>query len=1035
MNRFKYLAMAALVAFAACDEGEETVITPPVTGSITGVVTIDGTGASGVTVSLSSGATATTDGAGSYSFSAVEAGAYTVTISGFASDATFSSTAQAATITTAGQVVNVNFSGAYVRTSAILGNVSAGGAGLANVNVSIGAQSTTTDANGQYSFSGLRAGDYTVTISGFDASLYLFASTSQTVTVGAGDSKVVSFSGDLQATAKIGGFLYIDELPKNDMFDSSEEALAVAVGNEFEMETDENGEYWFTDLVPGTYRVSIDAADADIPDAFALGSLDEMLVTVTVGATGPADWPFDIIAQTIAVYAFTGLDGVAVGFSPIEDWDIDLYDTDANANAAGAAGLLGSGTTDEMGGVMFDFARADDVGPGGPVDNIVYARAAFPAPPGFKENGEQIIEIKYATTTQMGMAPDTFDARVRTTNVRVTGLEIDGDPLESWKMQASIDSTGAINSAAMDTAGVADFKLGLGGIAAAYGDMFYFRVRTAQSNANGHGWEQTPTADDGDVGMAEDRFLSFEFDGFTLPSDTIHIGTEHVKYTDADITVRLHHELDDSEGAAFTADDNFTGIGNYEADLEGPGGKVTATMPFLAAPAGEVTFANVAVDSMYTITANRLGGKTMLISDEAVTVELDGSDQEAYIAPLEGAAGESTFAHKFTNNWMSGVVDAADGTLVEGLHVRVMYAPENIGGFQDTTVMTSAAGAFATNKNLLDGPYLVSVADSSDADGLVWSFFDTLVLATGPHPGSDDNMDERSGARDLEGAAHEQIVRFRAERMNTEIHGVVVNDRDADYNTLDPQEALSGVTIDLYNDADGDKKVDEDDDLVVSTTTTDGDGAYSFMGLREGDYIVAANSTATATVLRELASDGTVTDMVGVETEAGTPEVGTTDPWGDGRELPRWDYTKGEAAVDLGNGGVGGGFTTRPAHFSFLFSTGTITGVVTDGTDPVSGVTVTVTRCQTAPSAPSPPAIEDCNAKHGSPSPWIVNVPTNASGAYSVSGLLEGVYQIDVAPATGGLTDIDVPAGLIKSYLATLVGDNDVETAPDFEIS
>ena len=57
MKRFKYLTLAALVAFAACDEGEDTVVAPPVTGTISGVVTIEGTAASGVSVQLSSGAT------------------------------------------------------------------------------------------------------------------------------------------------------------------------------------------------------------------------------------------------------------------------------------------------------------------------------------------------------------------------------------------------------------------------------------------------------------------------------------------------------------------------------------------------------------------------------------------------------------------------------------------------------------------------------------------------------------------------------------------------------------------------------------------------------------------------------------------------------------------------------------------------------------------------------------------------------------------------------------------------------------------
>ncbi|HSM60532.1 MAG TPA: carboxypeptidase regulatory-like domain-containing protein, partial [Longimicrobiales bacterium] len=175
MKRFKYLTLAALVAFAACDEGEDA----PPQGTISGAVTIEGTGASGVTVSLSSGATTTTDGSGQYTFADVDAGSYTVTISGYPADATFTTTSQAAAITTADQVVTVNFSGTYVRTSAITGFVTAGGSPIQGVTVSIGSgtPTTQTDAGGQYSFSGLRAGTYTVTISGYDTNQYVFAQT------------------------------------------------------------------------------------------------------------------------------------------------------------------------------------------------------------------------------------------------------------------------------------------------------------------------------------------------------------------------------------------------------------------------------------------------------------------------------------------------------------------------------------------------------------------------------------------------------------------------------------------------------------------------------------------------------------------------------------------------------------------------------------------------------------------------------------------------------------------------------------------
>jgi len=112
MKFFKYLTLAALVTVAACEEGEAPVIVaPPVTGTVSGVVTLEGAAASGVTVGLSSGVSASTDGSGAYSFTGVTAGSYTVTISGFASDASFAATVMAVTVSSAGQVATANFSG------------------------------------------------------------------------------------------------------------------------------------------------------------------------------------------------------------------------------------------------------------------------------------------------------------------------------------------------------------------------------------------------------------------------------------------------------------------------------------------------------------------------------------------------------------------------------------------------------------------------------------------------------------------------------------------------------------------------------------------------------------------------------------------------------------------------------------------------------------------------------------------------------------------------------------------------------------
>ena len=121
MNRLKLLAAATLLMVPiACGDPVDP---PPPTGSIDGLVSIEGQGIDGVSVTLSSGASATTANGGMYRFDGVEAGAYTVTISNYPDDASFNQTSSAATIATDGETVTVNFPGSWIRTSSIMGTV------------------------------------------------------------------------------------------------------------------------------------------------------------------------------------------------------------------------------------------------------------------------------------------------------------------------------------------------------------------------------------------------------------------------------------------------------------------------------------------------------------------------------------------------------------------------------------------------------------------------------------------------------------------------------------------------------------------------------------------------------------------------------------------------------------------------------------------------------------------------------------------------------------------------------------------------
>ncbi len=196
-GKSRIIALALATAFlGACGEP----MAEPVTGSIIGTVSIEGMGVADVTVTLDGTISITTGEDGTFRFDGVPEGVHTVTISGLPPHAEFEMSSATATIATSGGTVTIDFSGSYIRTASVMGAVTAVGTGIAGVSVALAgteSKSTQTDADGNYDFPSLRAGDYTVTISDFDPDMYTFDQTSQPVTVGVGESKNISFDGTL----------------------------------------------------------------------------------------------------------------------------------------------------------------------------------------------------------------------------------------------------------------------------------------------------------------------------------------------------------------------------------------------------------------------------------------------------------------------------------------------------------------------------------------------------------------------------------------------------------------------------------------------------------------------------------------------------------------------------------------------------------------------------------------------------------------------------------------------------------------------
>ena len=339
------------------------------TSAVEGEVIIDGEGLPGVTVTLVGGPsdenfTRTTDSDGMYRFEDLRPGDYTVSISDFDTrDYEFAATSQDVSVDL-DETGTVSFTGVLLRTSGIAGRVSVEGMGLDGITVTLSGaanDTATTDAGGQYSFVGLAAGDYTVSIA-VESDAYVFASMSSDVTLGDDDPATVNFEGAHARTASVSGQLFLDELDKNDERDAGENPLAqdgipvALVGpgvNQQQLRaTDETGAFSFPNLRAGSYQLVV-PIDATVAAALAAhdvaygGPGTGYAFDLEVGERKSQAVPFDITHTTVN-FSVSLRSGDEMG-DALPGATVTLYGTgDAN---------VGSGTTGGDGSVAIKVAR------------------------------------------------------------------------------------------------------------------------------------------------------------------------------------------------------------------------------------------------------------------------------------------------------------------------------------------------------------------------------------------------------------------------------------------------------------------------------------------------------------------------------------------------------------------------------------------------------------------------------------------------------------------------------------------------------
>jgi len=202
-----------------------------------------GAALSGVTLSLSGAVskTTTTNASGDYTFTIVGNGSYTVTPS--KTGYTFTPVNRSVAVNGA-NVTGQDFTGT---TYSISGRVTAAGIPLSGVSMSLSgavSKTTTTDTNGDYTFTIVGNGSYTVTPS---RTGYTFSPVNRSVTVNGANVTVPEFTG---TTYSISGKVTVGGAPLSGVTMSLSGAVSRTIT------TDANGDYTFTIVGNGSYTVT-----------------------------------------------------------------------------------------------------------------------------------------------------------------------------------------------------------------------------------------------------------------------------------------------------------------------------------------------------------------------------------------------------------------------------------------------------------------------------------------------------------------------------------------------------------------------------------------------------------------------------------------------------------------------------------------------------------------------------------------------------------------------------------------------------------
>jgi uncharacterized surface anchored protein len=904
-------------------------------------------GVQGVKVSLLDAAgnvvtTQTTDASGNYLFTSLKPGTYSVqfdkttlptgyvfTSKDVGSDAADSDadTSTGKTIQTvldsgesdktwdAGIVANPGSISGTVRED--LDNNNSGDTPIAGVTVQLKdstgtvVQTTTTDANGNYTFNNVPAGTYTVVetnkpgytdvgdVDGGDPNVI-------TVTLPAGTSSTGNDFVD-ERPATLGDRVWEDK-NANGVQDAGESGIAnVTVqlkdpsGNVVQSTTtDANGNYGFT-VTPGTYTVAVLK-----PAGYEITGQD-------LGGNEVTDSDINAAGQTAPVTLQSGQNNPNVDaglYKLAELGDKVWYDTNKNGvQDAGEAGVQGvkvslldaagnvvtTQTTDASGNYLFTSLK-----PG--TYSVQFDKTTLPTGYVF-------------TSKDVGSDAADSDADTSTGKTIQTVLD-SGESDKTWDA-GIVANPGSISGTVredLDNNNSGDTPIA--GVTVQLKDSTGTVVQTTTTDANGnYTFNNVPAGtytvvetnkpgytDVGDVDGGDPNVITV-----TLPAGTSSTGNDFVDERPATLGDRVWED----KNANGVQDAGESGIANVTVQLKDPSGNVVQSTTtdangnygFTVTP-GTYTVA-VLKPAGYEITGQDLGGNEVTDSDinaagvtAPVTLQ-SGQNNPNVDAGLYRNAELGDKVWYDTNK--NGAQDAGEAG-VQGVKVSLLDAAGNV----VTTQTTDASGNYLFT-NLKPGTYSVQFDKATLPTGYVFTSKDAAA------DGVDSDADTATGKTI-------QTVLDSGESDKTWDAGIVANPgsisgtvrEDLDNNNSG-DTPIAGVTVQL-KDSTG---------TVVQTTTTDANGNYTFNNVPAGTYTVVETNKPGYLDVSDI--DGGNPNSITVTLPAGTSSTGNdfvderTAAIGD----KVWLDKNANGVQDAGEAGIAG------VTVKLLDSTGTVVGTST----------------------------------------------------------------------------------------------------------